>query len=120
MAIGDNREEVRAGVRKGSQSPCGEVARSCPSCLPEDITRLMTDHAYGAADEVISGRSRRIPDRLLDECSVMGSAEEVTGHLARIGRLGIGRAALWLFSPRLGDPGQPLAALRERPRVWFE
>ena len=23
--------------------------------LPEDITRLMTDHAYGAADEVISG-----------------------------------------------------------------
>ena len=50
----------------------------------------------------------------------MGSAEEVTGHLARIGRLGIGRAALWLFSPRLGDPGQPLAALRERPRVWFE
>lgn len=55
---GDNREEVRAGVRKGSQSPCGEVARSCPSCLPEDITRLMTDHAYGAADEVISGGAR--------------------------------------------------------------
>ena len=120
MAIGDNREEVRAGVRKGSQSPCGEVARSCPSCLPEDITRLMTDHAYGAADEVISGRSRRIPDRLLDECSVTGSAEEIAGHLARIGRLGVGQAALWLLPPRGGDLDGQIRLLAEKvvPRVW--
>ena len=49
-----------------------------------------------------------------------GSAEEIAGHLARIGRLGVGQAALWLLPPRGGDLDGQIRLLAEKvvPRVW--
>ena len=121
-AIGSNQEQVRAGVRKGvavAMWGSREILPELGVTLPEEITRFMTEHAYSAADEVISEVARRIPDRLLDEFSVTGTAEEVAGHLVRIGRLGIGQVALWLFPPSGDDLDGQLRILAEEvvPRV---
>jgi 5,10-methylenetetrahydromethanopterin reductase len=121
-AIGGNREEVRAGVRKGvavAMWGSREILPELGVILPEEITRFMAEHAYSAADEVISEVARRIPDRLLDEFSVTGTAEEVASHLVRIARLGVGQAALWLFPPRGDDLDGQLRLLAEEvvPRV---
>jgi 5,10-methylenetetrahydromethanopterin reductase len=105
-AIGNDQEEVRAAVRKGvavAMWGSREILPELGVTLPEEITRFMTEHAYSAADQVISEVARCIPDRLLDEFSVRGTVEEVAGHLVRIGRLGIGQAALGLFPPRGDD-----------------
>ena len=121
-AIGSDHDRVRAAVRKGvavAMWGSREILPELGVTLPEEITRFMTEHAYSAADEVISEVGRRIPDRLLDEFSVTGTAEEVASQLVRIGRLGIGQAALWLFPPRGDDLDGQLRLLAEEvvPRV---
>jgi 5,10-methylenetetrahydromethanopterin reductase len=121
-AIGRNREAVRAGVRKGvavAMWGSREILPELGVTLPDEITRFMTEHAYSAADEVISEVARRIPDRLLDEFSVTGTAEEVARHLVRIARLGVGQAALWLFPPGDEELDSQLRLLAEEvvPRV---
>ena len=121
-AIGYDREEARAGVRKGvavAMWGSREILPELGVALPDEITRFMTEHAYSAADEVISEVTRRIPDPLLDEFSVTGTPAEVAGHLVRIRRLGVGQAALWLFPPRGDDLDGQLRLLAEEvvPRV---
>jgi 5,10-methylenetetrahydromethanopterin reductase len=106
-AIGDDRDEVRARVRKGvavAMWGSREILPEIGVTLPEAVTRFMDTHAYSAADDVISEVARLIPDPLLDEFSVTGTPETVATHLVRIARLGIGQAALWLFPP----PGEAL------------
>ena len=121
-AIGRNREEVRAGIRKGvavAMWGSREILPELGVALPETILRFMSEHAYSAADEVISEVAQRIPDPLLDEFSVTGTPEEVASQLVRIGRLGVGQAALWLFPPRGDDLDGQLRLLAEEvvPRV---
>jgi alkanesulfonate monooxygenase SsuD/methylene tetrahydromethanopterin reductase-like flavin-dependent oxidoreductase (luciferase family) len=121
-AIGRDREEVRAGIRKGvavAMWGSREILPELGVALPEAILRFMSEHAYSAADEVISEVARRIPDPLLDEFSVTGTPEDVASHLVRIRRLGVGQAALWLFPPRGDDLEGQLRLLAEEviPRV---
>lgn len=121
-AIGSDRDELRSRVRKGvavAMWGSREILPEIGVDLPEGVTRFMDEHAYSAADEVISEVARRIPDHLLDEFSVTGTAEAVAAELTRIARLGIGQAALWLFPPHGEDLGGQLRMLAEEvvPRV---
>jgi 5,10-methylenetetrahydromethanopterin reductase len=113
-AISADREEARRRVRKGvavAMWGSRDILPDLGVTLPPVLTRYMADHAYSAADEVISEVARQLPDDLLDDLSVAGTAEEVAARLVRIARLGIGQAALWLFPPpggRLEDALEPL------------
>lgn len=115
-AISADREEARRRVRKGvavAMWGSRDILPELGVTLPPALTRYMADHAYSAADEVISEVARQLPDDLLDDLSVAGTADEVAARLVRIARLGIGQAALWLFPPpdgRLEDALEPLVA----------
>ena len=113
-AISADREEARRRVRKGvavAMWGSRDILPELGVTLPPALTRYMADHAYSAADEVISEVARQLPDDLLDDLSVAGTADEVAARLVNIARLGIGQAALWLFPApggRLEDALEPL------------
>ena len=69
--------------------------------LPPDLLRIMDERSYSY--EVISDVARRIPDDLLEDFSVAGTADEVASKLIQIGRMGIAQAAIWLFPPKGDD-----------------
>ncbi len=97
------RERVRTGVAVamwGSR----EVLDALGVRLPPPVLDFMASHAYRYEPGVLAELARRLPDALLDEFSVTGTVEQVAAKLARIGRQGIGHAALWLFPPEGEDP----------------
>ena len=92
------RDAVRTGVAVamwGSRVILDKIGVS----LPEPMLRYMDTQPYSMTPDVISGLARLIPDELLDEFSLAGTAEAVAAKLIDIARLGIGHAALWLFPP---------------------
>ena len=113
-AISADRDEARRRVRKGvavAMWGSRDILPELGITLPPTLTRYMAEHAYSVADEVISEVARQLPDDLLDDLSVAGTADEVARRLVHIARLGIGQAALWLFPPpggRLEDALEPL------------
>ncbi len=106
------RELVRKGVAVamwGSREILGEIGVS----LPPAVLRFMEERHYRFEPALLAELARLLPEELLDAFSVAGTAEEVAAKLVRIGRLGIGQAALWLFPPGGDDLEtvlRPLAA----------
>jgi 5,10-methylenetetrahydromethanopterin reductase len=104
------RELVRQGVAVamwGSREVLGEIGVA----LPPDVLRFMAQHPYRYEPALLAELARRLPEELLDAFSVAGTAEEVAAKLVRIGRMGIGQAALWLFPPGGHDLEATLRAL---------
>ena len=94
------RDAVRTGVAVamwGSR----EILPQIGVRLPPDLLRIMDERSYSY--EVISDVARRIPDDLLEDFSVAGTADEVASKLIQIGRMGIAQAAIWLFPPKGDD-----------------
>jgi 5,10-methylenetetrahydromethanopterin reductase len=94
------RDAVRNGVAVamwGSR----EILPQIGVALPANVLRIMEDRSYSY--EVIADLAQRLPDELLEDFSVAGTAEEVTSKLIQIGRMGIAQAALWLFPPKGDD-----------------
>jgi 5,10-methylenetetrahydromethanopterin reductase len=97
---GRAREAVRTGVVValwGSR----EILPQLGITLPADVLAIMEQQTYSY--EAISGLARRIPDDILRELSVAGTADEVAAKLIRIGRMGVDQAAMWLFPPSGDD-----------------
>lgn len=104
------RDLVRKGVAVamwGSK----EILPDIGVRLPAAILRLMAGaYSYEAVSEV----ARVIPEELLEEFSVAGTAEEVAAKLIHIGRMGIEQAAMWLFPPGGKDVETVLKPLAEK------
>jgi 5,10-methylenetetrahydromethanopterin reductase len=97
------RERVRTGVAVamwGSR----EVLSAIGVRLPPAVLAFMDTHAYRYEPALLAELARLLPDELLEEFSVAGTAEEVAAKLTRLGRQGIDHAALWLFPPDGEDP----------------
>jgi 5,10-methylenetetrahydromethanopterin reductase len=106
------RDRVRTGVAVamwGSREVLGEIGVR----LPPAVLAFMDAHAYRYEPALLAELARLLPDELLDEFAVAGTADEVAAKLTRIGRQGIGHAALWLFPP---DGEDPEALLRTMAR----
>lgn len=119
-SISSDGRQARGLVRKGvavAMWGSKEILPEIGVTLPPQILRLMEESPYSY--EVVSDVARLIPDELLDEFSVAGTADEVAEKLIRIGRMGIGQAALWLFPPAGNDVETVLKPLAEEvlPRV---
>lgn len=106
------RESVRTGVAVamwGSRDILGEIGIT----LPAAVLRFMEGHPYHFEPALLAELASLLPDELVEDFSVAGTAAEVAAKLARIGRLGIGQVALWLFPPGGDDLEtvlRPLAA----------
>jgi 5,10-methylenetetrahydromethanopterin reductase len=106
------RERVRTGVAVamwGSR----EVLPAIGVRLPAAVLAYMAEHEYRFEPAVLDGLARLLPDELVAEFSLAGTAEEVAARLVRIARLGIREAALWCFPPAGQDIDvvlRPLAA----------
>ena len=103
-SISSDGQRARDAVRTGVAVAMWGSHRILPQIgvrLPPDVLRIMEERSYNY--EVIAHLSQRIPDELLEEFSIAGTVDEVTSKLVKIGRMGIGQAAMWLFPPKGED-----------------
>jgi len=103
-SISSDSQQARDAVRTGvavAMWGSREILPQIGVRLPPDLLRIMEERSYSY--EVISDVARRIPDDLLEDFSVAGTADEVASKLIQIGRMGIAQAAIWLFPPKGDD-----------------
>jgi 5,10-methylenetetrahydromethanopterin reductase len=103
-SISSDGERARDAVRTGvavAMWGSREILPQIGVQLPANVLRVMEDRSYSY--EVIAELAHRLPDALLEEFSVAGTAMEVASKLIQIGRMGIAQAALWLFPPEGED-----------------
>lgn len=90
------REAVRTGIAValwGSRPIVKELGIE----LPEALTRLMAETAYSVEPEVIGRAAALVPEWLIDQCSIAGTAEDCAEQIAGLSSRGFGHLAAWLF-----------------------
>ena len=103
VSIDDDREAARAAVRQGiavalwgSRPVLAELGLA----LPAEMVRLMEQRSYSIEADTIGAAAALVPDELVDQCSIAGSASDVAAGLHRLGAAGFGHVACWLFPSR--------------------
>ena len=106
------RDAVRTGVAVamwGSR----DILEKIGVDLPPKVLQFMDERPYSHAPGLTDELGRLLPDALLEEFSLAGTAEEVTARLISIARLGIRHVAFWIFPPRGDDVEAVLEPLAE-------
>jgi 5,10-methylenetetrahydromethanopterin reductase len=90
------RDAVRVGV---AVAMCGSrnILEKIGVTLPADVLAFMDERGYRFERKQLTELGALLPDDMLDQFSLAGTPEEVTEKLIRVGRLGIGHAAMWPF-----------------------
>jgi len=90
------RDAVRTGIAValwGSRPIVAELGIE----LPAELTQLMAETAYSVEPEVIGRAAALVPEDLIDDCSIDGTAEECAAKVRRLAGRGFGHLAAWLF-----------------------
>lgn len=107
VAIDPDREAARTAVRTGiavAMWGSRPIVKQLGIELPAELTQLMEETAYSVEHDVIGRAAALIPEWLIDQCSIAGTAEEVAAGIGRLAGHGFGHLAAWIFP----TPGRSL------------
>lgn len=110
VAIDPDRDAARAAVRTGiavAMWGSRPIVKQLGIELPAELARLMEETAYSVEPDVIGRAAALIPEWLIDQCSIAGTADECAAKIRRLAGRGFGHLAAWIFP----TPGRTLDAM---------